>query len=106
MQDGFCTWIRATEPQSLTKNVTKLPRCVTSLCRNRLKTRDALPDFDTHARRKSRRQGCLIDLVELGRIEKLLGVAPIDALFDEDIEQVGIDMAAFLEAGHDAHGLG
>src|ERR1039457_217115 len=49
---------------------------------------------------------CLVDAVDLVRIEELFGVPLVYLAPDEHVEQVGIDVAVFLELAQDLQGVG
>ena len=63
-------------------------------------------DRDWRQRGASGCRLCLkIDLVDLGRIKKLFCITPVDTLLDEDVKQVGIDVAVIFELVHDRQRL-
>src|SRR5688500_15095199 len=52
------------------------------------------------------RDPCLVDLVDLFGVEEFLGVAQVDLLAHEDVEELRVDVAAFLHAPEDGERLG
>src|SRR6202007_2967353 len=60
-----------------------------------------LPDDDRAASRHVAGYLALIDCIDLRRIHEFFGIAQVDLFAHEDVEQIGIDVIALLEAAQD-----